>query len=118
MAAVKRRYEDRARQVLRAIEISGEITRASSASMRARDLALKVLERHAELLRIATPRFRNLRSLALLEEVILARWNEEVGVDVERFWARVAEEGLDFTRKRRRSRAKRPNATPKTRRRT
>lgn len=90
--------DERARQLLKALEIHEEVVRTSKElSSEQRKLVLTSLEQERELL--TTPRGQTTSALRYSEDAIIGPFNEESGPDADRFWKKVAEAGLDFKRR-------------------
>jgi hypothetical protein len=92
-------YSERAEQLLKAIAISEDVIRASKAfSATQKRQLLAELQQTRTLASNPEPPFRNLRSLANLEQAVVQPWNEESSPDADAFWARSADAGLVYQR--------------------
>lgn len=93
-------YAARAAQVLAAMGIYEDVVRDSEELGAAqKKIILRALEQQRRLVAEPEPAFRNLESLAYLEQATVQPWNESSGADADEFWRRVAELGLDYRRK-------------------
>jgi hypothetical protein len=86
---LSRRYRERAAALAAAIDVGAELAPQALVASAAlwRRIAVEPAIGHD-----------TMAGLAALEEAFFTYWNETDGEHVERFWARVAERGLPFTR--------------------
>jgi hypothetical protein len=95
-------YDERARDLLKAMDIADDVRAAipdASLTAAQQRLDAEFLNQLRESIRNPEPPFRNRASLRYLEEEFFTYWNEAIGRDVEEFWRRIAESGLPFERK-------------------
>lgn len=96
----RRTYDERAAQLVKAIDISESLFRSSKGL--SKDQKKTVLDGFEDIRAKVTnpePAFRNVKSLAYLEQAVVQPWNEMVGRDADEFWRRAAEAGLDYERR-------------------
>jgi hypothetical protein len=89
--------DDRAQQLLKAIGFSEDVIRASETlSSAQKRIMLDGLEKMRTLVSNPEAAFKNVRSLAYLEQAVVQPWNEQKGPEAEAFWTRVRAAGLDY----------------------
>lgn len=93
-------YDERAKQLVRTIEIAKEVINTSPSFPN--DLKSHILNFGIECKRLALnpePQFRKVESLKFLENDYLTYWNESDGEHIEQFWKQVYHAEIDFERK-------------------
>ena len=89
--AESKKYKERFQAVLAAIEIAETVTENVHPP--------RNYSQFRKTLFNASPKMRNLKSLAYLETAVFTEFNEGSGAYVEEFWLKVKEAGLPFERR-------------------
>ncbi len=100
MTTKKSIYEERANELVKAIDIAEQVVSESSTLPASIKEPLLFFSSNTRKLALnPEPQFRKVASLKYLEHDFLIYWNETAGPDSDKFWQLIASAGLQFKKK-------------------
>ncbi|WP_132215145.1 hypothetical protein [Mariniflexile fucanivorans] len=100
MTTKQQTYQERAEQLVKTIDIAKKvIVNSKSLDDKTRTHFLNWGRDIKNMALNPEPQFKKVASLKYLKNDFLIYWNEEDGKDIEKFWSKLYENGIDFEKK-------------------